>query len=170
MARKVSLIFSHWHHFFEGLQESPQHFYILLDQAIDRRKLSKINRSRVLYREGGIFTAKREYFRVQRKELCFDICCGPFSNGFFISWWLGEAPGLIWKLFLMIPFLGIIIMQVFRPYTYHRLDSALMFQESIHSAVLEVIDQITRANGLRALLEQERKPILVSLFRKPKEE
>jgi hypothetical protein len=40
------------------------------------------------------------------------------------------------------------------------MDTALMFQESVHNAVLEVVDCITAAKGIRALTEAERKPIL----------
>jgi hypothetical protein len=167
MARKVSVVLSHWYHLFEGMQESPQRFYTLLEQALERRKLPNINRSRVDYREGGILSAKREYFRVRRMEHLFDICGAPFgANAFFVSWWLGEAPGFLWELILKIPFLGLAILRIFRPYTYYRLDSALMFQELVRSAVLEVVDQISEAKGLRTLSELERKPIMSSFFQK----
>jgi len=167
MARKVSLVLSHWYHLFEGMQESPQRFYTLLEQSLERRQIPNINRSRIDYSEGGIFSAKREYFRVRRKEHLFDICAAPFgANAFFVSWWLGEAPGFLWELVLKIPFLGQALLKMFRPYTYYRLDSALMFQELVRSAVLEVIDQLTEAKGLRALSELDRKPILSSFFQK----
>lgn len=48
--------------------------------------------------------------------------------------------------------------------TSFRHDTALMFQESVRAAVLEVVDGITKAKGLRALSELERKPILTSFF------
>lgn len=53
----------------------------------------------------------------------------------------------------------------FSALTYYQLDTALMFQEAVHAAVLEVIDGLTQAKGLRALSEEERKPILRALAR-----
>ena len=41
-----------------------------------------------------------------------------------------------------------------------------MFRGAVYSAVLEVIDEITNAKGLRALSETERKPILTDLFKR----
>jgi hypothetical protein len=165
MARKVSLILSHWYHLIDDLQQSPQQFYSSLERAIDRRQIQNLKISRVDHKEGGILSAKREYFRVQRNEHIFDVCAAPFGNGFFVSWWLGETPpGGLWSLILLIPYLGEVLVRLFRPITYFRHDTALMFQQSIHSAVLEVVDEVTKAKGLRALSELERKPILTSLF------
>jgi hypothetical protein len=60
---------------------------------------------------------------------------------------------------LVIPILGRIIRRLFRPDTYYRIDTALMFQEAVHAAVLEVIDGLTSAKGIRALTEAQRRPI-----------
>jgi hypothetical protein len=165
MARKVSLILSHWYHLIEGLQDSTQRFYTTLEQAIGARQIEKLDLSRIDYREGGILSDKREYFRVRRKDHIFDICAAPFGNSFFVSWWLGESLGPLWTLILKIPILGVLLLKLIRPETYYRFDTALMFQQSVHSAVLEVIDQTTNAKGIRSLTESERKPILSSLFK-----
>lgn len=166
MARKVSLLLSHWNKLIEGLQESPQQFYSSLEKAIERREIPNTNLSRIDYREGGVFSAKREYLRVRRKEHLFDICAAPFGTGFFFSWWLGESVGFFYQLMLKIPILGRIFVRLLRKETYYKIDTALMFQGAVHSAVLEVIDEITKTNGLRALSEAERKPILTDLFRR----
>ena len=91
MAKKVSVIISHWYQLIEGLQESSQQFYFLLEHAINERQIPNIDISRIDHREGGALSAKREYLRVRRKEYLFDVCAAPFGNGFFISWWLGEV-------------------------------------------------------------------------------
>ena len=53
-----------------------------------------------------------------------------------------------------------------RPATYYRIDTMLMFQKAVHNAVLEVIDEMTTANGLRALGESERKPIMREFYQR----
>jgi hypothetical protein len=159
MPEPVAEILSHWYHLTEGLQISSKAFYTAIEQAIDRRKLPDVRISRVDHSEGGVFSAKREYLRVRRKEHIFDICAGPFGPGaFFVSWWLGMMPEGC--LTVLAPFLARFI----KPMTYYKLDTALMFQESVHAAVLEILDKATNAKGLRALSEMERKPILSGLF------
>ena len=41
-----------------------------------------------------------------------------------------------------------------------------MFQDAVHSAVLEVIEQVTEGKAVRALTELDKKPILSDLFRR----
>lgn len=61
---------------------------------------------------------------------------------------------------LAMPLVGWLYERIFAPTTYYSMDTAIMFQESVHRAVLEVIDCMTTAKGVRALSEGERKPIL----------
>jgi hypothetical protein len=58
---------------------------------------------------------------------------------------------------LSMPITGFIYGLVFRPVTYFNEDTATMFRESVHNAVVEAIDTVTAAKGLRALSEAERK-------------
>jgi hypothetical protein len=63
---------------------------------------------------------------------------------------------------LAMPLIGWIYERIFAPPTYYAVDTALMFQQAVHNAVLEVIDCVTAEKGVRALTEAERKPILKS--------
>ena len=60
-----------------------------------------------------------------------------------------------------IPILGPIYERIFRPETYYKVDTVMMFQQSVHNAVLEAVDQMTSTKGARALSELERKPALM---------
>ena len=217
MSSEASLpsVFSHWSTLMEGLQASPKDFYSSVEVAVRKRELADCALSRVDWKEGGLFSAGREYLRVMRGRLIFDICAAPFGNGFFVSWWLARAEssfgalallllivGLFvamiisvrifgflagWLFFLVVvpalfwlfvkfmngsrqegwddalvamPLVGSWYERIFRPETYYKIDTALMFQESIRNSVLEVIDGLTSAKGVRALTELERKPIL----------
>lgn len=167
MAKKTPLVISHWYHLIEVLAESSQQFYSSIEQAIDRRQIPDVTHSRVDFKEGGIFSAKREYLEVKGREHVFEICAAPYARGFFISWWLAEnEPGFLWQLILKIPLLGMYFFKTFHTTTFYSMDTALMFQETIRSAVLEVVDDRTTKKGLRALSELERKPIMSSLFQK----
>jgi hypothetical protein len=58
---------------------------------------------------------------------------------------------------LSMPITGFFYGLVFRPQTYFNEDTAIMFRESVHHAVLEAIDQVTNAQGVRGLSEDARK-------------
>jgi hypothetical protein len=61
---------------------------------------------------------------------------------------------------LAMPLVGWVYERIFAPPTFYAMDTALMFQETVHNAVLEVVDCMTAQKGIRALTESERKPIL----------
>jgi hypothetical protein len=58
---------------------------------------------------------------------------------------------------LSMPITGFFYGLVFRPNTYFNEDTAIMFRESVHHAVLEAIDQVTTAQGVRGLSDEARK-------------
>ena len=159
-------VISHWDHLIEGLHYSTQEFYADLNRAIVARKIPEATVCTVEIKEGGLLSAKRLYLRVGRKKLRFDICGAPFGNAFFFSWWLTELPSGCLAFLLSIPIVQSWTWFLARPLTYFKLDTAFMFQETVHTAVLEVIDQITEAKGMRALSDEERKPIMRDFFQR----
>lgn len=154
-----AVIRSHWYQLVDGLQASPRDFYGTLERAVRERSVPDASFARIEYPEGGPFSPRREYLRVQRREHTFDICGAPFGRGFFFSWWLGELPSGCVTVIGGVPVLGAFVERFVRPSTYYRTDTALMFQEAIHGAVLEVVDGMTQAKGIRPLTELERKPV-----------
>ena len=70
----------------------------------------------------------------------------------------GKIPGE--STVLAMPLVGWAYERIFAPATYYAMDTALMFQDAVHSAVLEVVDCVTADKGIRALSEAERKPTL----------
>jgi hypothetical protein len=53
-----------------------------------------------------------------------------------------------------------------RPITYYRIDLALMYEEAVHSAVLQVIDELTDVQQLPRLSEAERKPVMRDFYKR----
>ena len=157
---KATDIFSHWHAFKENFQASPKDFYSDVEAALRKRQIPDITFSRVDWREGGILSAKREYLRVRRKELVFDLCGAPFGNAFFFSSWLGELPSGFWALVAFIPYFGPLLIWSFRRRTYYREDTTQMFLDLVHCAVMEVVDAMTATRGIPALVGPERTPIM----------
>jgi hypothetical protein len=60
---------------------------------------------------------------------------------------------------LAVPLVGSVYERIFAPLTYYRIDTMLMFQAAVHSAMLEVIEGLMVQKGLRALTDTERRPV-----------
>ena len=162
--RSPTLIISHWDKLLEDLHLSVQAFYSAVEEALRRRRIPNSRFFRIDWREGVPFSARREYLRVVRNGFVFDICGAPFGTGFFVSWWLGELPSGCLSVLSRIQLIGSVVDAFVRPTTFYRIDAALMFQTAVHAAVLEVIDTVSSAQGVRPPSELERKPILRDLF------
>jgi len=83
-------VLSHWSLLMEDFQTSALGFYKEVEEALARREIPDIEISRVDSKEGGVASAKREYLRVRRGQLVFDICASPFGKSYFFSWWLAR--------------------------------------------------------------------------------
>ncbi len=130
-------VLAHWHTRIEDFQLSTNEFYQRLQAALERRKYPEINFYSVQLNEGGALSARRDYLRVARGEYNFDICAAPFGTDYFVSWWLLEKPGCGCLMFL-----GPFGAAMARKTTYYREDTAIVFRESVHAAVLEVLREI----------------------------
>ncbi len=165
VTKKKPVIVSHWHSLIPGLKVSVEDYYETLNEVIEKRQVPEVKLWVKHYHEGGIASAKRMYLRIARRNHTFDICAAPFGSDFFVSWWLGESLSLGATIVSKIPLLGPLLIMMFLRETFYRIDTALMFQDSVHSAVLEVLDQRMKGQGLRSLSEAERKPIMRELFK-----
>jgi hypothetical protein len=92
MARPSDNVLSHWSHLFDEYSTSTTDFYSAVEAAVKARKAPDVNIERVDFHEGGVLSAKREYLRVRRGQLAFDICAAPYGRGQFFSWWLVDLP------------------------------------------------------------------------------
>lgn len=225
---KPTEIISHWPQLIENFQFSPQEFYAKVQEALMERQVPDLKVCRVDWKEGGVLSPRREYLRLTRERLIFDICAAPFGTGFFVSLWFGERPlrlgYLTWLLIVagfmaflnLLPFgtdrlywglrqafflshgqtllilwtfvvlppllvvvqigpnldnfligspiLGYFYERYFRRITYYRIDRQCMYQQAVHNAVVQVIDQITQPKGVRPLSELDRRPVMGALL------
>jgi hypothetical protein len=65
---------------------------------------------------------------------------------------------------LTVPLVGWFYGRFFAPETYYQIDTMLMFQSAVHTAMLEVIDGLLSRKGMRALAAEERKPVFRELL------
>jgi hypothetical protein len=158
-ARAQLTITAHWSHHFADLQMSSQEFYASLEKSIAELQIPDLSISRTTYFQDGILSAKREYLRISRKDLLFDICAAPLGKGYFVSWWQAEQEILGKSILAAIPYIGKSLARQWDPVTYYRLDTEAMFKGFVHAHVLATVDAILAQKGLRGLTEEQRKPI-----------
>lgn len=89
---KDANIVLHWHHPVENFSSSTMDFYDAVEAALKPRQIPDYSVSRIDWHESGVLSARREYLRIKRGKLVFDLCAAPFGTGFFFSWWLAELP------------------------------------------------------------------------------
>ena len=155
---------SNWNTLIDGFDFSTQEFYELLKEELQKQGITNVTIKPVSHKEGSYFSSKRSYLRIKWKAYHYDICAAPFGNGFFISWWLLYKNSLGQIIISKIPFVGRFLAKQWYPVTYYKIDTASMFMSYAQSSVLKVIDDITNDKGVRALTENERKPILNNIF------
>ena len=157
-------VFSQWFQMIEGLSVSPSDFYDSVETYVQKHQIPDIRMFRVTRKEGGVFSANRIYLRVIRKGKIFDICGAPFGSGFFVSWWLGDKPAnpfvQIGRLLAFIPLIGMPFHSLVIT-THYKIDTMLMFQQSVHSAVIDAVDEVVKGNGLKPLSEDDKKPTML---------
>jgi len=158
-----STILSNWNMFIDGMQQSSDLFYKHVEQEIGKHDLKGVRLERVNIAEGGIFSSKREYLQVRRDEYVFHVCAAPFGTGFFVSWWFGAIEQGLFAWLKTLPVIGILIRVAFKPWTYYRADTAAMFNAITGGAVETSLDVVIDAQGLKALSQEQKKPVLREL-------
>lgn len=158
-------VISHWNTFVGGLRYSSDALYGEVTRLIGEHQLKDVKIERVNIAEGGIFSARREYLQVRRDEYVFHVCGAPYGNGYFVSWWFGNVEKGFVAFLRRIPVVGALFGFLIKPWTYYRADTANMFNAITSGAVESALDSVVKAQGLRALTEGERKPVMRELIR-----
>lgn len=83
-AKKADVI-SHWYALVPNFSASTQEFYQTVEEELKTRQVPDLEMSRVDFAEGGMLSANRQYLRMTREFLVFDICAAPFGSGYFYS-------------------------------------------------------------------------------------
>jgi len=81
----------------DGFHGSTDEFYRGIEDELSTRKLPGLDVSRIDLREGTALSARRDYLRLRRERLTFDVCSAPFGTSWFFCYRLSEIPA---------PFLG----------------------------------------------------------------
>lgn len=154
---------SHWAQLLSGFKFSTKEFHKLLKDEMLKHELQDLSFEDVYLKTGSVFSSERLYLRIKWQDYRYDLCFAPFGDGCFVSWWLIFETSEIEVLLAKIPFIGEWLRHAFYRPTYYKIDTASMFMTYSQHSVLSVIDEITKASGIR-LTETERRPTIKSIF------
>jgi hypothetical protein len=106
-AKKADVI-EHWYSLVPGFTISTKEFYEAVEKELKTREVPGLDIAHVDFAEGGLLSAKREYLRMTRERLVFDICAAPFGTAYFFSCRFAQIPAVVklWELLLLIIGLG----------------------------------------------------------------
>ncbi len=162
-----SIAHGHWDKPFSDLNVSSHEFYNKVQQKIQEKQIDGLRFELVdLYEGVYFFSDKRTYLRITRNTKVIDVCCAPFADGTYFSWWLFEKE-MIWETLLMkVPNLGPFIIDLMDPKTYHKTDSLKMYYTYIHGCVMLTVEEFTKELGSRGLTEEDKKPVMQDILRR----
>jgi hypothetical protein len=102
--RKKTEVLKHWYVLFDNFETVTSEFYQAIEQDLEKRELGGLEISRIEYDEGGLLSAKREYLRMRRERLVFDVCAAPFGTTWFFSYRYALIPATIhlWEVIVLL--------------------------------------------------------------------
>jgi hypothetical protein len=110
-------VIDHWYALVPGFNSSTKEFYEAVEKELKEREVPGLEIFHVDFAEGGIASNKREYLRMTRERLVFDICAAPFGKAYFFSCRFAEIPAVVnlWEFLALVlgicgaGFLGLIV-------------------------------------------------------------
>lgn len=76
----------------DNFKTSSDEFYKTIETELEARNMPGLELTRLDYREGGMLSARRDYLRMRRERLTFDLCSAPFGTSWFFSYRFCEIP------------------------------------------------------------------------------
>lgn len=101
--KRVDVI-DHWYCLVPSFTASGKEFYASIEKELKERQVPGLDIAYVDFAEGGVLSQKREYLRMTRERLVFDICAAPFGTAHFFSCRFAEIPAPIklWQLLVVL--------------------------------------------------------------------
>ena len=102
--KKPADVIDHWYTLVPGFNSSTKEFYEGIEKELKTREVPGLEMFRVDFAEGGALSQKREYLRMTRERLVFDICAAQFGTAYFFSCRFAQIPAAIklWQLVVVL--------------------------------------------------------------------
>jgi len=103
-------VFRHWYLLLPDHQSSTNEFYNAVLNSIAQARIPGLQASRMHFPEGNILSARREYLRLRRERLFFDICSTSFGSSWFYSFRFSVLPLRLrlWEIAVLLSLIALI--------------------------------------------------------------
>jgi hypothetical protein len=160
---------AYWQKSVANLDETPDRFFAQVFQALreglNTREVALTGMGfgpQKLFENRSVFSHRPLYLCAQYKHLTYYLYVSQTPVGLFLSTRMyskyvkgsGEGMGIA----------TLAARRYFAQQTMFQHDALLMFQESVHSIVLQVLDRYMQEQGLQPLEEYERRPIYHAFY------
>jgi hypothetical protein len=110
--RKEPLVLNYKYQLFEGFECSTDEFYRSIENDLTQREVPGLEITREDFAEGGLLSSQREYLRMRRERLVFDVCSAPFGKTWFFTYRFSEIrPTLmVWELILALAAVAAVVL------------------------------------------------------------
>lgn len=97
-------VISHWYVPIPDFQSTVGDFYDAVEAGLGERRVPGMDVNRILVPDGGMLSDQREYLRMRRERLVFDVCSAPFGTSWFFSCRYAEIPFKlrVWELLVLV--------------------------------------------------------------------
>lgn len=114
-------VIEHWYSLISSENFSSKEIYDLIEKEIVAQKVPGLAISHIDLAEGGLLSDKREYLRMKRERLIFDVCAAPVGVNYFFSYRFYVEPVIVkaWEMaaaFAGAWFLLYLSVKIFGPY------------------------------------------------------
>ena len=140
-------IHTHGYQHFDNLQLSALDFYKTLNGIIKEYQFPGVECGLEELKEGGLMSAKRQYFSVSWKRHKFLVCASPFGRSFFISWWHQEGANTGANIAGKFGMLGRAVANNMENKTLFQIDNELMFVSCMNGIIQAAIDKVRADKG-----------------------
>ena len=161
--RKKPRVIESWHVLMPDCRFGVDGFYRSIEEDLATRDIPGLTVERIEFAEGGLLSAKRQYLRLRRERLVFDICSAPFGTSWFFSSRSSEIPARWHRLDLLIALVGIGFVYLVYPVIFGLLWGTVIYAVTV-IAFLFVLNALatSRIHDLDSVLL--RIPVLGSLY------
>lgn len=134
-----------------NLTLTPLEFLRVIEMTLQERQIPGVLICLVAHRELGLLSRRRWYLHIAFQTSVCIIGATPLGTTCIVSWRVGEVSSWAEVLLREHPRLHHFIDWFIRPPTFYRIDINTAFHELATDVVTTAIDQITAAQGIRAI-------------------
>ncbi len=109
--RKRPEVIKYWYTPIERGSFSTDEFYSRIEDWLQERQFPGIEVTREEFSEGGTLSPRRQYLRIRRERLVFDVCSAAFGEAWFFSARQAQIPVslMVWELLVILAAIAAVV-------------------------------------------------------------